>query len=437
MKYLHDFIADYYRHCQIFSQVSLFGDYNIEDVRSNWRRFAEKEIDSLTENKEINEALIVTLAAENYEIRYDLERNLIFRLHERYSQMPYFPTIYSDETSDLSNRVKEFLVNLVRSRQQPSANEVLEQTENKFGLKARWSLVAVIESLTNAPDLTGQERGYFRSMIESGNLADALRGQEFKDQQVASTIDALLQQSQQYRSSEAFQEMIEFMGRFRDYAPYNNMLVRLQNPSCSFYATEKDWRERFDRRLKEDGRPMLILAPMHPMMLVYDLDQTEGEKLPEEISNFATFAGEWYPEWLSCILENSKRHSVRVNFKPLSSTHGGFATIAWGTGEWKMRIAVHEGLDDPSRFGVLCHELAHIFLGHLGSDHDHWWPSRTNLERTSVEVEAEAVAFIVTRRLGLVGSSAAYVSRSVLSGKDFAEGRFYPPSPRSRVGGRG
>jgi len=52
---------------------------------------------------------------------------------------------------------------------------------------------------------------------------------------------------------------------------------------------------RFGRALKEDARPMLILAPMHPVMLVYDLDQTEGEPLPKELKNFARFEGEWDP----------------------------------------------------------------------------------------------------------------------------------------------
>ena len=55
--------------------------------------------------------------------------------------------------------------------------------------------------------------------------------------------------------------MIEFMGQFRNYAPYNNMLVRIQNPTCRFYATAKDWAERFGRMVKEDARPMLILRP--------------------------------------------------------------------------------------------------------------------------------------------------------------------------------
>jgi hypothetical protein len=75
-----------------------------------------------------------------------------------------------------------------------------------------------------------------------------------------------------------------------------------------------------------------------------------------------------------------------------------------------MRIAVHNALDDPSAYSVLCHELAHILLGHLGSDEDGWWPSRINLSHATVEIEAEAVSYIVCQRIGLSSSSAAYLS---------------------------
>jgi hypothetical protein len=64
-------------------------------------------------------------------------------------------------------------------------------------------------------------------------------------------------------------------------------------------------------------------------------------------------------------------------------------------------------LDGPSQFGVLCYELAHILLGHLGTDWDQWWPGRMN--RQTVEIEAEAVACIVTSHLGLKASSTVYV----------------------------
>lgn len=110
-------------------------------------------------------------------------------------------------------------------------------------------------------------------------------------------------------------------------------------------------------------------------------------------------------------------YRIQIDFKTLSTTNAGFATFGRGAGDWKMRVVVHKDLDEPSRFGVLCHELAHILLGHLGSDFDHWWPVRTRLNKNVVEIEAEAVAWLVTSRIGLKGSSASYLSGHLQKGK--------------------
>lgn len=314
--------------------------------------------------------------------------------------------------ADLLKPVRELIRKLFVAEQMPSAWKLLEALDHNLGLKARWYLNAVLEEISIDKAVTQALRSYCRSLRESEDLVAALRGVDAPKKEISSSIDSLLQQSKAYGGSREFQDMVSFMAQFREYAPYNNMLVRLQDPTCSFYATASDWQERFGRHLKEDARPMLILAPMRPVMLVFALDQTDGLPLPKELSDFANFQGEWKSEWLHRIVENAAtRDKIRVNFKTLSSTNAGFATIAFGNADWKMRIAVHEHLDEPSRFGVVCHELAHIYLGHLGSDGDHWWPSRTNLSHRTIEVEAEATAFIVTSRFGLKGASARYVSR--------------------------
>jgi hypothetical protein len=67
-----------------------------------------------------------------------------------------------------------------------------------------------------------------------------------------------------------------------------------------------------------------------------------------------------------------------------------------------MRKAIHSQLDEPSQFGSLCHEPAHIYLHHLGTHREHW-PSRADLDARAVEIEAESTAFLVTTRLSLVG----------------------------------
>lgn len=318
----------------------------------------------------------------------------------------------------LAHGVRDYLKDVLRSNACPSAWELLGSAEKKLGLKARLVLRAVLLEVERDHTFPSYFRQYLHDLLQEGPdgekspLDEALTGAAPPRQEAQSGIDLLLHRSQAYRRAASFQDMISFMARFRDYAPYNNMLVKVQNPSCSFYATAGDWHDRFERTVKEDARPMLILAPMHPVMLVYELDQTEGSDLPDELERFARFSGEWKADLLEKIVENAaRRDRIRIVFKRLSSTNAGFATMASGEDGHKMRIAVHEDLDSPSRFGVICHELAHIYLGHLGTDRDHWWPSRINLDRNSIEIEAEAVAYLVTSRLGLQGASDSYISR--------------------------
>ena len=274
--------------------------------------------------------------------------------------------LFTNEVVPSLQKVVNVVVGVLRSHEQPSAWELVKIIERELGWKARWCLKAAVNELKSASTSKQAWRGYLDSLTELGDLDAALKSADAPKKEIASSIDSLLRHSKVYQYSEQFREMVSFMALFRDYAPYNNMLVRMQNPTCSFYATERDWCDRFGRKLKEDARPMLILAPMHPVMLVYALDETEGKDPPEELKCFAAYQGQWNPDWLRRTVENAAvRDRIRVDFKILSSTNVGFATLAHGTGEWKMRIAIHSQLDEPSRYGTLCHELAHIYLGHL------------------------------------------------------------------------
>ena len=317
-----------------------------------------------------------------------------------------------------------FIEDLLKQPVQPSANELLASCMKAFGASVREDIKGAVAQLLGSDALPSYQKAYLRHLVDDRSLDKAIAGDhDWHGQKAINTgIDGLVASSLRYRGSQEFQEMIDFMGRFRDYAPYNNMLVRIQNPSCRFYATEIDWKNRFERAIKEDARPMLILAPMHPVMLVYDVDQTEGKELPASYTEFSKFHGQWNPSWLENLTQNGNRYKIRIDYKELGSVNAGFATYSSRGTDWKMRIAIHHQLDGASRFGVLCHELAHIFLGHLGGDKDLWWPSRIYLDHHSIEIEAEATAFIVTQQLGLKGSSAAYVSSHLQAGMNLPAG---------------
>ena len=320
------------------------------------------------------------------------------------------PELVPSQPSPLSQQVAAFIRALLPRAARPSAGELLRAILREVSPKAAPHFVAALNLVLADEKLRRQDTAYLQAMLADGSAAAALRGEGKADDETVTSIDALLRQTALYRSSAEFKDMVAFMGRFRDYAPYNVMLVRLQNPSCGFFATEKDWWKRHNRHLIDDAKPMLILAPMHPVMLVYALDQTEGQEVPKHLLEFAHFEGKWNPNWITNLVENAKRHRIGVRFKELSSTHAGRATNDPDVGGWKMRITIHDKLTQPSQFGVLVHELAHVLLGHLGTDYDHWWPGRFNVDTASAEIEAETVTHIVAARFDLQGSSAAYLS---------------------------
>ena len=87
-------------------------------------------------------------------------------------------------------------------------------------------------------------------------------------------LDQLLADSRMYTTSKGYRELLEFVIRLRNFAPFNAMLLQVQKPGLGYAASASDWLERFDRYPKEGARPLLILWPFGPVALVYDLVDT-------------------------------------------------------------------------------------------------------------------------------------------------------------------
>jgi len=77
----------------------------------------------------------------------------------------------------------------------------------------------------------------------------------------------------------------------------------------------------------------------------------------------------------------------------------------------KLIIQLNRNHDEKIKYATLCHELAHLFLGHLGGDpFGREWDSRIGLTLTQRELEAESVSYILCVRAGLKSNSAEYLS---------------------------
>lgn len=315
------------------------------------------------------------------------------------------------DSGALVGAVRATILRIIASGRRPGPGELLTELEGELGWRSRLLVAETIGALRTDESLRSPVRQYITTVLTGPAVAEALRGEVPRDREFRSVVDDLLRRGALYRRSAAFREMLRFTAKFRDYSPYNNMLVRVQNPSCAYYATERDWMRRFGCELKTDARPMIILAPMQPVMLVFDLDSVEKPPIPEHLERWTAASGAWDARWIQRTVANAAREGIAVEFKTLSRSRAGFATDARATSGFKMRIVVHDRLVPQERYAVLCHELAHIYLGHLGTDAESPWPCRTNLSLDTVEIEAESVAYIVTARLGLVTESERYLAR--------------------------
>ena len=118
---------------------------------------------------------------------------------------------------------------------------------------------------------------------ESQAIAEAHPSEEHE---ARSLLDKLLTDSRLYTQTKDYKELLDFVVRLRNFAPFNAMLLQVQKPGLMYAASAVDWNERFERRPKAGARPLLILWPFGPVALVYDSEDTEGKPLPKDVSSF-------------------------------------------------------------------------------------------------------------------------------------------------------
>jgi len=183
-----------------------------------------------------------------------------------------------ERDAGLENLVRRSLHLRLRSAR-PSALELLDHVEAELGPKSRWYVTQALRHIAHDPGEPADLRAFLSDLISSMEFTTTILGTNRRDQAAHSEFADLIQQGRDYRGTSQFREMVEFMAKFRDYSPFNNLLVWTQRPGCQLFLTRAKWHSKFKRRVTEDARPMVILAPRTPVLLVFDVDQTEGPVL--------------------------------------------------------------------------------------------------------------------------------------------------------------
>ena len=213
--------------------------------------------------------------------------------------------------------------------------------------------------------------------------------------------------------SEALTAFLNAMAHFRNYSFGNVLLIARQKPDARNVAGMWAWNQ-LGRRVKRGEKGIAILAPMvaktrkdeaksdsetsdRPSLLgfrrvyVWDESQTEGAPLPE-LDKVTGDAG----VYLDRLREFINAQGITLEYNESIAPALG---MAFGN-----TIRLLPGQADAETFTTLVHELAHIILKHT--------ERRTATTKTVRETEAEAIAFVVGKAIGLTTSTASadYIS---------------------------
>ena len=152
---------------------------------------------------------------------------------------------------------------------------------------------------------------------------------------------------------------------------------------------------------------------MGPVDFVFDILDTEGRDVPDDAFAFPTFGNLSEAQFNQFMKMLAKE---RIDVIPLDSGDGQAGWIRFlsqsktAKGKNTYELAYNKNHPVPTRLVTVAHELAHLYLGHLGADVGRRVPDRQHIPDALMEVEAEIVAFLVAMRNGLKPRSESYLA---------------------------
>ncbi|SQF67157.1 PBECR4 domain-containing protein [Streptococcus dysgalactiae] len=264
---------------------------------------------------------------------------------------------------------------------------------------------------------------------QEANKRDFTLSEMIKAKNTAALNQHLQDGIKQYFDSDTYKQYLEGMAHFNNYSPRNIQLIMSQFPEASMVASFQEWRKR-NGSVKKGEKAIYIQAPVSVMkkdengkpilnpetgeketvtyfkpVPVFDIKQVspqEGKELnlpkamgtiPEQLDK------DYYQNVYRSLRDISQNNNkVPIRFRELGQEDGFYSPQT-------NEIVIKKGMSYERTLSTLIHEMAHSELHNKQSLTERF---DGKLTRSTKELQAESIAYVVSNHLGFDTSQESF-----------------------------
>ena len=230
----------------------------------------------------------------------------------------------------------------------------------------------------------------------------------------------------EFLDSDKYKDYLTKMSQLNNYSNRNLRLILAQNPEARQVASFKQWKENFGRYVKKGEKALRIFKPMTKikkdennqpildkngkpetvtffgLVPVFDVSQTEGKEMPKAAEVKEQLTDLDYANLYRALMAIAKENDVSIRFEEMENNKHGYYSVP----ENQIVLRSNE-MNKAQIIKTFLHEMAHAELHHADN------PQKENLTRSTAELQAESVAYVVSSYYGIDTSeySFNYLSR--------------------------
>lgn len=334
---------------------------------------------------------------------------------------------WQKEIKDLSEKVEQTIENIRDEFEKTQEEEIKleEQGHNKQELKRD----ADADGVSDEEELLQGTNPYdFRSkpgskpeveeslqadevVLAAGSLAVA---DFIQNKDMAGLSRHLKEGIKEFLDSDKYKDYLTKMSQLNNYSNRNLRLILAQNPEARQVASFKQWKENFDRYVKKGEKALRIFKPMTKikkdennqpildkngkpetvtffgLVPVFDVSQTEGKEMPKAAEVKEQLTDLDYANLYRALMAIAKENDVSVRFEEMENNKHGYYSVP----ENQIVLRSNE-MNKAQIIKTFLHEMAHAELHHADN------PQKENLTRSTAELQAESVAYVVSSYYGI------------------------------------